>query len=587
MVLFWNYLRKYKNVLILTLVLATINQVFSLLDPQIIRILLDNYASKINELDWNTFLQGVLWLLAAYVGVSLISRIAKNFQDYYVNVITQSVGTDMYAGGVEHTFSLPYSVFEDQRSGELLQKLQKARIDFQKLIENFIGTIYLSGIGLLFAIIYAFTVHWIIGITYFSLIPVVGLFAFLISRRIKDAQKKIVIESAELAGSTTETIRNVELVKSLGLEKEEIERLNSVNINILDLEIKKIKVIKILSFLQGTLLNGLRAILMLVMFWLIFKGQISIGEFFTLLVYSFFVFTPLAQLGELASTYQEAKASSEELNEILKLKPEKKPKNPLKIGNKIESIKFKQVNFSYLNSRSASIKNINLDILPGKSYAFVGPSGSGKTTLVKLLLGLYQPKKGKVLINNIENTKIDYDAFRKKIGLVSQETQLFAGTVRENLLFANKKANDEDCLKVLEIVSLMKILNKGKKALDTKIGENGIKLSGGEKQRLAIARALIRNPEMLIFDEATSSLDSLTESQVSKTIENIINANKKMIVISIAHRLSTIFKSDEINVLEKGKIIERGTHKELLDKKGLYQALWREQSGESDPTKDF
>jgi len=345
MVLFWNYLRKYKNVLILTLVLATINQVFSLLDPQIIRILLDNYASKINELDWNTFLQGVLWLLAAYVGVSLISRIAKNFQDYYVNVITQSVGTDMYAGGVEHTFSLPYSVFEDQRSGELLQKLQKARIDFQKLIENFIGTIYLSGIGLLFAIIYAFTVHWIIGITYFSLIPVVGLFAFLISRRIKDAQKKIVIESAELAGSTTETIRNVELVKSLGLEKEEIERLNSVNINILDLEIKKIKVIKILSFLQGTLLNGLRAILMLVMFWLIFKGQISIGEFFTLLVYSFFVFTPLAQLGELASTYQEAKASSEELNEILKLKPEKKPKNPLKIGNKIESIKFKGVTF--------------------------------------------------------------------------------------------------------------------------------------------------------------------------------------------------------------------------------------------------
>ena len=273
--LLWNHLKRYKGLLILALVLATINQVFSLLDPQIFRLIIDNYASKFGELSKQEFFRGIGWLLLASVGVALISRIAKNFQDYTVSYMTQKIGTEMYSKSVEHTFSLPYEVFEDQKSGDLLQRLQKARIDTQTWIASFINTIYLSLVGILFVLIYAFSVHWMVGTTYFLIVPILGGLTFILSKRIKQAQKNIVAETASLAGSTTETLRNVELVKSLGLENQEIENLNKVNNKILNLELKKIIIIRKISFIQGTLINLMRISLLFLMLWLIFKTMPS------------------------------------------------------------------------------------------------------------------------------------------------------------------------------------------------------------------------------------------------------------------------------------------------------------------------
>ena len=571
-----NYLKKHKKVIILALFLATINQIFSLLDPQIFRLIIDNYASKANTLPIGVFVKGVLLLLSASVGVAFISRTAKNFQDYFVSLIAQKVGTQMYSDSVNHTLSLPYNVFEDQRSGEVLQKLQKARIDTQNLINSSINTIFLSVIGILFVVIYAFTVHYAVGIGYLLIIPILGSITFILSKKIKLAQKSIVQETAALAGSTTETLRNVELVKSLGLEKQEITRLNDVNNLILELELKKIRLIRKLSFIQGTIINAMRVSLLFLMLYLINKQLITIGEFFTLFVYSFFIFTPLGEFGNVASQYQEAKASNEQLGKILRIKPEKKPINANKIKG-LKLIEFRNVSFSYNSNKDASLRNINLKIKNGETVAFVGPSGSGKTTMIKLLVGLYKPSRGKIILNNTENNKIDYHDLRKKIGLVSQETQLFAGTIKENLLFVNPKATDKECLEVLKLASVTNILERGRKGLNTKIGEGGIKISGGERQRLAIARALLRNPELIIFDEATSSLDSITEKEITNTIQNIIKVKKDLIIVLVAHRLSTVDHAKKIYVFEKGKIIEQGNHKELLMKKGLYAAFWREQ----------
>lgn len=572
-------MRKYKRFLILALVLASINIIFSLLDPQIIRLIIDNYATKITELSQEEFIRGVLLLLVAFVGVAFISRIAKNFQDYFVSSITQHVGTDMYAQSVDHTFSLPYSIFEDTRSGEVLQKLQKARLDTQVLITSFVNILFLAMVGMSFVIIYAFFVHWTIGVTFLFSIPLLGIFIYSLTGRIRIAQREIVKESAELAGATIETLRNVELVKSLGLEKQEIKRLNKVNTKILGLELKKIRFIRLLSFFQGTMVNAVRAGILFLMLWLLLNDNVTIGEFLTLFFYSFFVFGPLAQLSEVASQYQEAKASNEKLQEILKIKPKEKPKHPV-VLKEIKEISFKNLGFSYKSKRGIpSLKNLNTSIKSGETVAFVGLSGSGKTTLIKLILGLYDPTRGKLLFNKEDSKKIDYDLLRKRIGLVSQETQLFAGTIRENLLFVNPKATDEDCLQVLKDAQISHILEK-RRGLNTKIGEGGIKLSGGERQRLAIARALLRNPDILIFDEATSSLDSLTEKEITKTIKSICKRKPNLITIIVAHRLSTISHSDKIIVLEKGKVIEKGKHTQLLKKKGLYYALWRQQIGE-------
>jgi ATP-binding cassette subfamily B protein len=573
----WKYLKEHKNLLFLALGLAAINQIFSLLDPQIFRLIIDNYASKVATMSFDMFLHGILLLLLASVGVAMISRIAKNFQDYYVNVITQKIGTEMYSRSVKHTLSLPYSVFEDQQSGAILQKLQKARADTQIIIASLVNTVFLSIIGISFVLVYAFTVHWIIGVVYLSLIPILGVFAFYLSKSIKVAQKEIVKQLSEMAGSTTETLRNVELVKSLGLDKQEIKRLNDTNERILELELKKVKIVRKNSFIQGTTINALRSGLLLLMLYLIFNNAITLGQFFSLFIYSFFIFGPLADFGTVASQYQEAKAANEQIDQILDIPPEKKPKNAKKTG-RLREIVFKNVGFHYGANNTDSLKDVNISIRQGTTVAFAGPSGSGKTTMMKLLVGLYKPSKGKILLNDIDSLHVDYDDMRKKLGLVSQETQLFAGTIRENLLFVNPKATDKECMAVLKLAAATTIMDRADQGLDTRIGEGGIKISGGERQRLAIARALLRNPEIVIFDEATSSLDSITEKAITKTIQDIRRSRPNMIIVLVAHRLSTIAHADTIYVLEKGKVIESGNHKQLLQKKGLYAAFWREQS---------
>ncbi len=578
----WSYVTKYKKILFGTLILATINQVFSLLDPQIFRIIVDKYVSHVGQLSSHDFIRGVVLLSLASVGAAFVSRVAKNFQDYYLNVVVQRVGTQMYAHSVEHSFSLPYAVFEDQRSGEFLQKLQKARTDAQLFIQSSVNILFLALVGIIFVIGYAFYVHWLVGLVYFLIIPVLGVTTFLISRQIKAAQRRIINETAALAGSTTETLRNVELVKSLGLERQEITRLNDTNTQILNLELEKIKIIRKFSFIQGTMINALRSTLQLLMLWLVYTHGITFGEFFSLLFYSFFLFNPLASFGDVAQQYQEANASMERLDEILKLKPEPKPEHPKDVGV-IKQIQFDDVAFQYESNDKPAVSGVNVKVEAGETIAFVGPSGAGKTTLVKLLVGLYKATAGRVLFNDINLLELDLEKIRNKMGLVAQDTQLFAGTIRENLLFASPHATDDECIAALKASAAAGLLERGGKGLDSKIGEGGLKISGGEKQRLAIARALLRKPELIIFDEATSSLDSITEESITATIKDIERHYPSLITVMVAHRLSTIAHADRIYVLERGKIVEVGNHEQLLSKQGLYAALWRQQIASKEP----
>ena len=566
MKLLWNHLKPHRRLLLTALILAALNQGFSLLDPQIFRLIIDRYASRVAELTSNQFISGVSSLLLVSVGVAFASRVAKNFQDYYVNAATQKTGTDLYAKSVKHSLSLPYLAFEDQRSGELLSKLEKARSDSQALISSLINVVFLSAVSILFAVVYAFIVHAWVGAAYLFILPALGAATFFLGKRIKETQRDIVKESANLAGSTTETIRNVELVKGLGLEKQEIDRLNRVNDAILGLELKKIKLIRFLSFTQGTLVNAMRSGLMLLMLLLVFRLEMSLGEFFSLLFYSFFVFSPLGEIGVVWAGYHETKASLEQLDEILKKPPEVKSASAQDPGE-LDSIEFRQVSFSYAGKENA-IQNISFSISDGETIAFVGPSGSGKSTLVKLLVGLYKPRTGDIFWNGVPGAKADYDKIRSRIGLVLQETQLFAGTVRENLLFGRPEAQDEECLEALRLASIAEKFEKAR-GLDTKIGEGGIKLSGGERQRLAIARALLRNPNLFIFDEATSSLDSMTERAITQTIKDVEKARPNLITILVAHRLSTVSHADRIYVIENGGMAESGTHEELLRNEGL------------------
>ncbi len=573
-----DYLKNYKGLIALALLLAAINQIFSLLDPWIFRKIIDTYVTRYQEYTTEEFFQGAGLLILAAMGVAMVSRIAKNFQDYYVNVITQRLGAKIYSDGLAHSLELPYSVFEDQRSGETLGILQKVRTDTEKLITALINIVFTSLVGVTFVFVYAINIHWSIAVVYVSVIPVLGVISSVLSKKIKIVQKTIVSETTALAGSTTESLRNIELVKSLGLSSQEIKRLSNTTDKILKLELKKVKYVRSLSFIQGTLVNLLRNMILLLMLYLIFAGRISVGEFFSLFIYSFFIFGPLQELGNIINIYRETEVSLDNFRGILSTPKEKKPLKPAVLG-RITSLKFNSVSFKHQSANRYALENISFGTVKGQTIAFVGPSGSGKTTLVKLLVGLYHPESGQVLYNDIPGTDIDLDELREKIGFVTQDTQLFSGTIRENLLFVRPDASDEDCLRVLQKAACQNLLARADKGLDTVIGEGGVKVSGGEKQRLSIARALLREPNILVFDEATSSLDSITEEEITETIRDV-SVIQDHITILIAHRLSNIMHADKIFVLEKGHIIESGKHDELIAEKGLYYAMWRQQIGE-------
>ena len=576
-----RYLRGFWPLVLLALVLATINQVFSLLDPLIFRHIIDRYATRYADYTTSEFFRGVGLLLGAAVGVAFVSRVAKNFQDYFVNVVTQRLGARLYADGIRHALALPYQVFEDQRSGETLGKLQKVRSDVEKFIASFVNMLFTTLVGVVFVMIYAWNVHWAIAPAFLLTIPLLGTLSSVLSKRIKAIQKVIVAETTALAGATTESLRNVELVKSLGLADQEVTRLNATTDKILKLELKKVRYLRSLSFVQGTCVNLVRTGILFLMLYLIFSREITVGQFFSLLIYSFFIFGPLQELGNVINIWRETEASLANYQQLLDTPVDARPVSPVPVAE-LELLEFDRVTFTHQTGTSPALADVSFRVGRGETVAFVGPSGAGKTTLVKLLVGLYRPQAGEVRYNGVPSTRVDLDRFRERIGLVAQESQLFSGSIRENLTFAKPGASDEECLDALRRAAADGLLARAGRGLESVIGEGGIKVSGGERQRLAIARALLRRPHLLVFDEATSALDSLTEEEITRTMRDV-SAASDVVTVLIAHRLSTVMHADRIYVLERGRVVEVGRHEALLAERGLYYAMWRQQVGERRP----
>ncbi len=565
--------------LFFALIMASINICFSLSDSVITGKLMQDCGVGLHKYAGNEmgFIKSLSFWLGLSLGAAMISRITKNFQDYFTNVVIQRTGAQMYTDGIKKSLDLPFAEFEDQRSGETLSKLTKVRSDSEKLITLSISLIFQTIIGFIFVIVYVARIDYRISIIFLITAPIIALISSYLGKKIKIVSRKIVNQTNALAGSTTESLRNIELVKSLGLTYQEEKRLNLNTFKILQLELEKIRFIRSLSFIQGTTVHFLRTCVVFTLYYFLFGNKIIVGDLLTMVFFTFFIFGPLQELGNFIIALNETKVSMENFKTLLSAPKEFRPKNPKHVGA-IQSLLFNNVSFQHKTAKFKAVENINFDIKQGETVAFVGPSGSGKTTLVKLLVGLYTPAEGKVLYNKIDSTEIDLLDLRKQLGFVTQDAQLFSGTIRENLLFVKPNATDEDLYDALKRASCEKLLQRAEDGLNTTIGEGGIKVSGGEKQRLSIARAILRNPNLLIFDEATSALDSITEEEINATIRNISDQNR--ITVLIAHRLSTVMHADKIFVLEQGKIIEQGKHDDLIAEKGLYYAMWRQQIGE-------
>lgn len=578
MKLLLHYLGRYKALVFASFGLAVVNQCFSLMDPIIFGKIINLAIEFPRDGSIGDFMRSAGLLLLASITVSMISRIAKAFQDYTTNVVIQKFGADVYTDGLKHSLEIPYQDFEDKQSGSTLNILQRVRTDTEKFILSFINIFFTASVGIVFVLVVSMRIYGPMFFIYFLATLMLYAVVRLLSRKIKEVQFTITRETNMLAGATTESLRNIELIKSLGLTDQEIGRLNTATQKILKLELKKVRSLRSISFVQGTMVNFLRQGILFILLYLTFRGEMNVGQIATLQLFSFFIFTPLQEMGNVLLNYREAEASLDNFRHILQAPREAKPHNPQPV-EVVENLAFEDVSFQHKTARYPAVSGINFTASKGETIAFVGPSGSGKTTLVKLLVGLYTPKSGTIRYNGWDQKQVDMDRLRQQIGFVTQDTQLFAGTIRENLLFVNPQASDEQLYDVLNKASCQSLLARADQGLDSVIGEGGMRVSGGEKQRLSIARALLRQPHLLVFDEATSALDSLTEEQISRTVRQI-SQDRNHITVIVAHRLSTIMHADRIYVLEKGMITETGIHEKLLEDKGLYYAMWRQQIGE-------
>jgi ATP-binding cassette subfamily B protein len=579
--LLWTYLRPHHRLAALALALAAVSQVLALVDPIIFGWIIDDYAiGRAGKTD-DELVSGVLRLLALAVAVAVLSRLAKALQEYVTRLMVQKVGTQVFNDGLRQTLRLKYPEFEDLRSGEVLSMLQKVRADSERFINAFINTAFASLVGIAFLCWYSVTKHWALVPVFFVGVLVLGGLTGLLSREIKSQQRSIVRETNRSSGFISESFRNVELIKSLGLTFVEIRRLQAQTVAIFALEMRKVRRIRLLSFLQGTTLSLLKLSILFALLWLIFRDLVSTGELIAMQFISVAILTPLQELGNIIIAWREAEASFRNFAALMAKPIERRPESPLEIGP-LTTLRFAGVSFRHRGAVDDALDDVSFAAGLGDTIAFVGPSGSGKSTLVKLLVGLYTPARGEVYYNDISTKDLRYNEARRQIGFVTQETHLFAGTIRDNMQFVKPDASDAEMHLALAQAACGPLLEKSPAGLDTLIGEMGMKLSGGERQRLSIARALLRQPRLLIFDEATSALDSITEERVTETVRSV-SARSDQITILIAHRLSTIMHAGTIFVLEKGRIVESGAHDELVDRKGLYYAMWRQQIGERLP----
>ncbi len=559
---------------------ALVHQACLLTDPLVLQYLIDRYGSTPGAFVWNRITGSTALALVILVAAVVTAWLAKTIQISTVDGVSHIIGDAIFADGIRNSIRLPFASFETQRSGETLDGLRRLRRNVELLVRNSINHIVTSVFALTFMVVYASRIHAALALYYLVLAPVLSVASLMLTRKIRVLDEELLRLHASVAGNATETLRNIELVKSLGLAEQEIGRLNQSNEVILGIELEKIRRTRIYTFFHGACVHVLRGGMILLVLWLRLTGAMTTGQVLAVYLCSWYVFWLVQEAGNLAETYHETAASLGAFHDLLDEAGRSTDPGGTVLPT-LRSLAFADVSFSYSPSQPA-LSDVSFDVAPGEVVAFVGSSGAGKTTLVKLISALYRPSKGRVLFNGLSTEELDSDALRIRMGLVSQDAQLFSGSIRDNLLIVRPNASDDELRARLDQASATGMLGRAAQGLDTVVGEAGSRLSGGERQRLSIARALLRDPDLLIFDEPTSALDAVTEKEIASELLRTARSRNIMAVL-ITHRLAAAVNADRIYLLDHGRVAESGTHCDLLRAEGLYWSLWQAQTRSAVP----
>ena len=562
------YFRPYKIILILAVICTALISLSSLMVPWLTgKGLIDKVIGEKNIPLLNLVALG-------FIGLVIVKGVFSYLQTYLTSFIGYKIVMDMRNQIFQHLQRLSLSFYKKRRAGEIMSRLiNDTNVLQNALVENIMRLI-LNILLVIGVLIFIFYIHWRLSLLTLFTLPLLIFTLGKLGSRIKKFSNLVQMKIADISSIIQETIGGIEVIKSFATEKQEVERFQTYNVQNFHLNMKRTRLVAILPPLMEILTTvGLSAIL-----WYggleVINGNLTIGELVAFLGYVALAVNPLNKIGKNYSRYQQALASAERMFEILDTEPEiKESPKAIEMPRINGYIRFRNVSFSY-DDKELVLKDINLDLRPGEKIALVGRSGVGKTTLVSLIPRFYDPTSGSITIDGHNIRDVKLMSLRRQIGIVSQETFLFNGTIKDNIAYGKMKATDEEIVDAAKKANAHNFIMSLEKGYDTPVGERGVKLSGGQRQRIAIARAILRDPRILILDEATSAVDAESEALIQDALEKLM---KDRTTIIIAHRLSTILRADKIIVLDERKIEEIGSHQELLAKNGLYARLYKSQ----------
>ncbi len=562
-----------------TYIIKKLIDIFSTIGNQIINNDTLRYTIHLKYLNITHIFKGKSELFKLIIFINIVTFInifIKGLfvytKEYTLNSVNLKVMKQIRQDLYEKLIFLPLTFYDNNKTGDLMAKvtndvnmIQGTLESFIKIITDFIQSIFF--VGLLFYL------NWQLSLVIIGMFPITGYILKKFSIPIREASRRIAENISEISAFLQETLSGIKVIKIFTREKSEINKFKHFTY---ETYARNIKAVRLIAFQKPiNELLSIIGVITVILFsgYQMIEGKISLGDFGRFIVVATLAYKPLKGLGNVNAAIQKALASGKRIFDLMEQVSEstiEKKRKTFEIENIKGYVEFKNVYFSY-DKKKSILKNINIKANPNDIIAIVGPSGGGKTTIVNLIPRFYEINKGKILIDNIDIKKISLASLRKHIGMVPQDTFLFSGTIKDNIAYAKENATFEEIVEAAKKANAHNFIIKLKNGYNTEIGERGIQLSGGEKQRISIARAILKNPKILILDEATSALDTESEILVQEALSYLMKGKTTFV---IAHRLSTIRNATKIIVLENGQIVQIGTHKQLIrNKKGLYYKL--------------
>ena len=558
-----KYAKPYIKSLIFAFLCLVLTSLINLVLPLIVR----NMINAVIVLKNNEMLDSLAWDLIIIIGLQAAFAVTHN---YIFGFVGHRMTTDFRIEFFSHIQSLSLRFFQERRVGEILSRMSNDISVIQNALVTIPVALLRQSITLLGAMAIILYLNWKLTGLILLILPPLMIFARVFGRRLKTISEKLQDQVAQAVVVLEEVMSSIKIVKSFTREPYERNRFQEKIETAFERAVDKLKI----SSFFGPFILGLTFLVSTLLIWYggyqVMQGATTPGELAAFFLYALIIAGPIGTFVRLYTQIQEARGAIQRVYEILDTEPiVQNPENPVSLENITGSIQFENVSFGYQDT--GVIHDVSFDVLPGQTVALVGPSGAGKSTIIKLLLRFFDPNSGTIRLDGHDIRTLDRKSFLSQIGLVPQETLLFGGTVRENILYGKLDATEAELEEAAQKANAHEFITNMEKGYDTIVGEKGTKLSGGERQRIAIARAILKDPKILVLDEATSSLDNRSESLIQEGLETLMAHRTTFIV---AHRLSTIHKADQIIVLDKGCIVETGQHENLMNNKGLYHTLY-------------